>query len=341
MKKFIRVLVQEAVNCEVYGHESFEKVPKKSNPTRPPSSRGNKGEGKGTRSDMPATGRKKLPICIWPKHKEQGVRHHLRDCKDCPKDEKDKLFDDLRKSKAGGIKRTPNKDSVEIDESTRTIFSATFGGKWRTTVGADNSADANILDSRTLAKLKDAAVDHFVEYLPGPRSFDMAACTPDGKRAKLVCTRALIVDAELHIRHGTALLLRCVRRLVTDQAVGDPLLGRPILEALGLNARNMLAAAAEKHSGVVDMSTFFGTDPEVAQEGRISRVLEGVYHADGGPTMRTSTTKTGGSTSAPRIEQRKKSFSTRKFPRPGKRESLETAPHLLRSFSESTTTSSS
>ena len=64
VKKFIRVLVQEAVNCEVYGHESVEKVPKKSNPTRPPSSRGNKGDGKGTSSDTPATGRKKLPICI-------------------------------------------------------------------------------------------------------------------------------------------------------------------------------------------------------------------------------------------------------------------------------------
>ena len=86
VKKFIRVLVQEAVNCEVYGHESVEKVPKKSNPTRPPSSRGNKGDGKGTSSDMPATGTKKLPICIWPKHKEQGVRHYLRDCKDFPKE---------------------------------------------------------------------------------------------------------------------------------------------------------------------------------------------------------------------------------------------------------------
>ena len=128
VKKFIRVLVQEAVNCEVYGHESVEKVPKKSNPMRQPSSRVNKGDRKGTSSDMQATGRKTLPICIWPKHKEQGVRHYLRDCKDCPKYEKDKLFDDLWKRKTGGIKRTSNKDSVEIDESTSTIFSATSAG---------------------------------------------------------------------------------------------------------------------------------------------------------------------------------------------------------------------
>ncbi len=30
------------------------------------------------------------------------------------------------------------------------------------------------------------------------------------------------------------------------------------------------------------MSTLFGTNPEVSQDGRISRVLEGVHHADGG-----------------------------------------------------------
>ena len=202
--------------------------------------------------------------------------------------------------------------------------------------------DANILDSRTLAKLKEASVNHSVEYLPGPRSFDMAASTPDGKRAKLVCTRALVVDAELHIRHGTAIVLRGVRWLVTDQAVGGPPLGRPLLEALGLNARNIIAAAAEKHSGVVDMSSLFGTDPEVAQEGRIYLTfLKASIMLTVAPTMRTSTKTTGGSTSAPRIEQRKKFFSTRRFPRPGKRESLERAPHLLRSFSESTTKSSS
>ncbi len=110
----------------------------------------------------------------------------------------------------------------------------------------------------------------------------MAACNPDGKRSKSVCTRALVLDAELHIRHGTALTLRGVRWLVTYQTIGEPLLGQPLLEALGLNTRNILAAAAEKHSGAVDVSTLFGTNPEVSQNRRISRVLERMYHADGG-----------------------------------------------------------
>ncbi len=82
--------------------------------------------------------------------------HYLRDCSEFRKDEKYKFFDELRRKKTAGVRRTANKDTVEIDESTRTIFSATFGEKWRTTVCADNGADAIILDSRTLAKLKEA-----------------------------------------------------------------------------------------------------------------------------------------------------------------------------------------
>ncbi len=109
-------------------------------------------------------------------------------------------------------------DEVEIHESTSTIFSATVGEKWRTIVCADSDADGNILHSRTLANLKEAGVDHTVEDLRGPRTFDMAAC----KQAKLVCTQALILDAELHILHGIALTLRGVRCLVTDRTVGEP-----------------------------------------------------------------------------------------------------------------------
>ncbi len=62
----------------------------------------------------------------------------------------------------------------------------------------------------------------------------------------------------------------------------SPCLGRPFLEAHGLNTRSILAGTAEKHTGAVYVSTLFGTNPEVAQDGRISRVLEGVCHADCG-----------------------------------------------------------
>ncbi len=62
---------------------------------------------------------------------------------------------------------------------------------------AENGADAYILYGRTLAKWKESGFDHTIEDLPGPRTFDMADCSPDGKRAKLMCIRALALDADL------------------------------------------------------------------------------------------------------------------------------------------------
>jgi len=100
-------------------------------------------------------------------------------------------------------------------------------------------------------------IEHSVEDLIKPRTFEMAASLPD-------------------------VTLRGVRWLVTEQAVGDPLLGRPVLEVLGLNTRNILAAAAEKYSGTVDVAALLDETDAAAQVSKVSRILEGVFHADGG-----------------------------------------------------------
>lgn len=68
---------------------------------------------------------------------------------------------------------------------------------------------------------------------------------------------------------------------MTDQELSDPLLGRPVLEALGLSTREILAAAADRFCGSVDMERLVGTFAEEG-DGRVSRVMEGVFHADGG-----------------------------------------------------------
>lgn len=108
----------------------------------------------------------------------------------------------------------------------------------------------------------------------------MAASLPNGDAAPPICTKVLTIDTELHIRHGSALTLRRVRWLVTDQTVGELLLGRPVLKKLGLNTRDILAAAAEKHSGVVDLYDVLYSKPE--PKGKVSRILEGFYHSHGG-----------------------------------------------------------
>lgn len=110
----------------------------------------------------------------------------------------------------------------------------------------------------------------------------MATTKADDEIPTQVCSRAVTIDTDLLIRHGSALTERNMRWIVTNQIVDEPLLGRPLLEALGLNTREILAAAADKHHGQVDVSTLCQQYIDLQPDGRIARVLEGFFHADGG-----------------------------------------------------------
>ena len=279
LKRFITTLSREAVNCQVYGIDKKDPPKKtpgnKSGNEKDPSKRTNR------KKDVPKSdaSTKKKPLCLWEEHKKKGIRHYLRNCRECPKDVKDRLFEEHRARKKDGAKRTTD---TNREDSTSVVFTATFGERHRASVCADTCSDDNILDLNILRDFKKAGVEHTLEDLIRPRTFYMAANLPDGKPAALTCKQVVTVDTELHIRHGSALTLRGVRWLVTNQAVGDPLLGRPILEALGLNTRDILAAAAEKHAGVVDVAALFGAGSYHKPRGKVARILEGVYHADGG-----------------------------------------------------------
>lgn len=73
----------------------------------------------------------------------------------------------------------------------------------------------------------------------------MAAETQDGGRGKLTCMKIIAVDTELFIRHGTTLPLLNTKWLVTNQKKINTLLGRLLLEALGINTKDLLAATAD------------------------------------------------------------------------------------------------
>lgn len=76
---------------------------------------------------------------------------------------------------------------------------------------------------------------------------DMAACNTDGNSVTILCYRAIHLNVEHHIRHGTAFILLVFRWLGTYYFEGDTLLGIPISNALGLKNSCTLAAAAEKN----------------------------------------------------------------------------------------------
>lgn len=68
---------------------------------------------------------------------------------------------------------------------------------------------------------------------------------------------------------------------MTDQPATFPLLVRPVLEALGLNTSEFLAAAADIFPGSIDIARLNGTYAEKGDE-RVSRVVESDSHTDGG-----------------------------------------------------------
>lgn len=102
------------------------------------------------------------------------------------------------------------------------------------------------MEGRPLAKIKKADAECQVQKLSPQRRLSIAASTLDGTVTVITCNRAVIVDTELHIRHGSALVLRGLWWIVTLQLAGEPLLGPSLLEAVGLDCQKIFSPAAER-----------------------------------------------------------------------------------------------
>lgn len=152
MKTFIKILGQEAINCQAYAFckasDAFtpKKRTKEANVSAPKAKQG-----------------KPKPVCSYLPHKENGLRHYLKDCRDCPKEQKENLFEELGAQKDGGMKRTTDPTSDTTGSSV--LFTATLDGKLRTTVCADIGSAATLMDANTLAKVQIAGVDATVVKL--------------------------------------------------------------------------------------------------------------------------------------------------------------------------------
>lgn len=195
-------------------------------------------------------------------HREKGVRHYISKCKACPEADKDSYLADYCKEQGGQVKKEQKaqgfktgannkkcpKRSSEPGESS-IVFRAVLCELHHETVCDDNGADGNIMDEATLRWITSTGTHVDVRKLPHPPVFDMTAVNPNGAKATMVCKEEVSIDIELHIRHGTALNMRNLKWLITAQHLSEPLLGRPILEALELNTRDLLTSAFDRLAG--------------------------------------------------------------------------------------------
>lgn len=102
LKGFNRILVQEGINGQAYD------ISKPSDPVTP-KKRGDDKSG-GRKNDKCSAGAlcptNQKPICPYPLHKEKRLRHLSKDCRDCPRDMKDKWSDEIHTPKKDAVKST-------------------------------------------------------------------------------------------------------------------------------------------------------------------------------------------------------------------------------------------
>lgn len=137
------------------------------------------------------------------------------------------------------------------------VFKTTFTHQHQADTCIDNGSDGNIADDHTVQAIVDAGADVEVKILKTPREFETAAHGPDGQKVELLCGKQALINTKLYVRHGSSLLLRKMKWIITTQKVGTPLLERLIQGVLGLNTRELLAAAASLFSKCVNAEKKF------------------------------------------------------------------------------------
>ncbi|CAN8069121.1 unnamed protein product [Agarophyton chilense] len=167
----------------------------------------------------------------------------------------------------------------DADMSNSTLFSAKFHDSLEVMVLADNGTDDNLMPPAVLKKLLLAKSNLKVTLLDMPLEYGMAVeAESAGPAAKVICDKIAHADVELRIRHGTNLLLRNVEWAVSKQNAKHVLIGRPLLEALGLVTKTILEAASNKHNGIVNVPDILPQQFS-SKEGTLAKFIrDGVYH---------------------------------------------------------------
>lgn len=146
-----------------------------------------------------------------------------------------------------------NNEKASDPYSSSILFRASLGSEVNQTVCADIGADVNLMHQTLLEKGTNEENNFKSGSFSKPVIYKMAAEDANGAPAKIKCYETIVLDMGLHIRHDTLLMLRNLKWYKTTRAVNEPLLGGPVIEALGRNTSEILAAAADQHNGSPDL----------------------------------------------------------------------------------------
>ena len=230
------------------------------------------------------------PKCLNPDCTE---RHLLRYCRNTSVEKKRELhqkFQDekARKGSSGSIYAvkggTMSVPSLERNDNS-TNFVATFADKVQSIICTDIGSDINLLCPSLFKSIERLGNDTLkVEILSTPIKFDLAVQQDSsGNRIYVECDRKVKINIKLHVRHGSSLTLRNVTWYVALKPLQQQLLGRKCLEALGMDAKQILTAACERHCGNVDISELVDEDNPNNSYGSVKKLGNscGFFHSTG------------------------------------------------------------
>ena len=130
-----------------------------------------------------------------------------------------------------------------------------FAKKVKTILCAAGGSDINLISPEVLQDLLEKGARVKVKEFESPKQFGLAAKNNQkGEEVFVTCNKQVVMNIELFIRHGCFLELRNIKWYVAMSEMAEPILGRPILEALGINTRDLLAAAVDKVGSSLDVS---------------------------------------------------------------------------------------
>lgn len=114
-----------------------------------------------------------------------------------------------------------------------------------------------------------------------PCRFSIPTKTADAQHLTRAFKNNAVMDVQLQVRHGSALPMKLITWLVTDQEVGDPVRRRPLFQVLGLEMKDFLLAATERFRSVVTEGKFHMAQAFNPTKWKVAGIIEGVYQADG------------------------------------------------------------
>ena len=217
-----------------------------------------------------------LPICLYGPHKERGLRHLLRDCRECPEEEKEKLFKAYadEKAKTGPSRSTrgqrqksaeadsDKKQSVRrldnssqpnaVNEPNDTSFPVTItnGTACLTANGrTDDGSDESVVSS-TFAE---SAVLQGIGTMTNIDKVSLQVALKDSSKAQSFSFSRTWTPPRIifQLFTGTLALVNVTFLVADDElASEDLLIGLPILRHLGIDSKTLLEQKRDLLDGI-------------------------------------------------------------------------------------------